>query len=255
MILTTLLTALFTVLLSWSAGLFKFLFLASWSLVKSFLWVFSPLWLWAVIIGVISGCLTTPAKASWLSSWWEPDPKVTAAVQAAQEASARAAHLAAELSASRQANEALALAASIANEAAKAQANQHSNIAEAITALSSERTQLAARLGDFTEVLRQDSAWAAALQAAGPGLIAVAVLILGCAAIWMVTRSSDRDGQLAAVLVDEITGTGSLFTAPLGRLVDPQVDESLVSYPPNLIDIKPGRNAISGSTDPQEMPF
>jgi hypothetical protein len=40
-------------------------------------------------------------------------------------------------------------------------------------------------------------------------LIAVAVLALGCAACWMVTRASDTDSHLASVLVEEITGTGT----------------------------------------------
>lgn len=258
MILTTVLTALFTVLLNGAAAMFKFVLLASWSLAKAVLWALSPVWLWAAIIGVISGCFTTPAKASWLSSFWEPDPKLTPAVQAAREASARAAHLAAELSASRQANQALAQAASVANEAAKAQAHQHASIADAITALSSERTQLAARLGDFTQVLRQDSAWAAALQAAGPVLVAVAVLALGCAAIWMVSRASDRDSELATVLVDEITGTGAgtLLAASghrrpnIGSPTPPQEHPAR-----NLIDIKPDQEEFPESREEQELPF
>ena len=39
-------------------------------------------------------------------------------------------------------------------------------------------------------------------------LIAVAVLALGCVAIWMTTRASDHDSHLASVLVEEIVGTG-----------------------------------------------
>lgn len=251
-------SAILTALFGWAISLFKFSFLAGWMLVKAVLWALSPIWLWAAIIGVISGCFTTPAKASWLSSFWEPDPKLTAAVQAAQEASARAAHLAAELSASRQANEALAQAASVANEAAKAQAHQHANIAEAITALSSERTQLATRLGDFTQVLRQDSAWAAALQAAGPVLVAVAVLALGCAAIWMVTRASDRDSQLATVLVDEITGTGAGTLLAASGHSHPNIGSPTPrqEHPArNLIDIKPDQEEFPESREEQELPF
>ena len=244
-------TAVLLALFGWTTWFLQFFFVAGWTLVKAVLWAMSPVWLWAAIIGVISGCLTTPAKASWLSTWWEPDPQVTAAVQAAQEASARAAHLAAELSASRQANDALAQAASVANEAAKAQAHQHANIAEAITALSGERTQLAARLGDFTQVLRQDSAWAAALEAAGPVLIAVAVLALGCAAIWMTTRASDTDSQLVTVLVDEVTGTGIRNGLAFRQ---PYADALSARSNPGVPSLEHDE-AFTPDTEPQEMLF
>lgn len=181
-------TALLTPLFGWAAWLFRLSFLAGWSLVKAILWALSPVWLVAAIIGIISGCLTTPAKAGWL---WGPDPAVQAKVEAA--------------------NKVLQQAAQIATEAARTQASQQTQILAAVEALSNERTQLAGHLQHLGEMAARDSAWAAALQAAGPVLIAAAVLALGCAAIWLVTRGGDQDSHLATVLVDEITGTGRGF--------------------------------------------
>ena len=82
---------------------------------------------------------------------------------------------------------------------------------EAVTALSNERTNLAQQLTHLGQLAATNSAWAAALHTAGPVLIAVAVLALGCAACWMTTRASDTDSHLASVLVEEIVGTGPGF--------------------------------------------
>jgi len=188
-------------LLGPTVWLLKFFFLSGWSLVKVFLWLTSPAWLLAAIVGAVLGLFGGSADAGWFS--WGPDPKIEAA------------------------NRALQRAAQIATEAANIQAQQHGQILEAVTALSNERTNLAQQLTHLGQLAATNSAWAAALHTAGPVLIAVAVLALGCAACWMVTRASDHDSHLASVLVEEITGTGTgigpgfrLADSGLRRLLD-----------------------------------
>ncbi len=58
-------------------------------------------------------------------------------------------------------------------------------ISEVITALSSERTQLAGHLQHIGELATRDSQWAAALTAFSPVLVAVAVLSVGALALWL----------------------------------------------------------------------
>lgn len=159
-----------------------YLILPAWRVTKWIAWARWPAWVMAAAVGAITALLTAPAQAGW---FWGPDPKVEAA------------------------NRALERAAQIATEAARTQSSQQSQLLAAIEALSSERAQIAGQFGRLGEMAARDSAWAAALQAAGPVLVAVVVLALGCTAIWMVTRAGDHDSQLATVLVDEITGTGA----------------------------------------------
>ncbi len=191
------LTTTLTLFLGPIAWLVKFFFLSGWSLVKAALWLFSPVWLITAIAGAISGCLATPAKAGWFS--WGPDPKIEAA------------------------NQALQRAAQIATEAAQTQASQQGQLLAAVEALSNERTQLAGHLQTLGEMAARDSAWAAALQAAGPVLIAAAVLAVGCAATWMLTRAADHDADIATMLVEEIAGAGT------GVLVSRQHHEGLTA--------------------------
>ena len=216
------LTTILTFLLGPIAWLVKFFFLSGWSLVKAVLWLFSPVWLMAAIAGAISGCLAAPAEAGWFSGG--PDPKIEAA------------------------NQALQRAAQIATEAAQTQSSQQRQLLAAVEALSNERTQLAGHLQTLGEMAARDSAWAAALQAAGPVLIAVAVLAIGCAAIWMLTRAADRDAVLATVLVEEIAGTGT------GVLVSHQRPESLTAGDGGHAR---GLEYTSADTtlEEQEMPF
>jgi len=159
------------------AATLLYFILPAWRVAKWVAWVRWPAWVMAAAVGAITALLTVPAQAGW---FWGPDPKVEAA------------------------NRALERAALIATDAARTQSGQQSQLLAAIEALSSERAQIAGQLGRLGEMAARDSAWAAALQAAGPVLVAVVVLALGCAAIWMVTRASDHDGQLATVLVTEL---------------------------------------------------
>lgn len=172
----------FTSSLVHPAATLLFYILPAWRVAKWVAWVRWPAWVMAAAVGAITALLTAPAQAGW---FWGPDPKVEAA------------------------NRALERAAEIATDAARTQSGQQSQLLAAIEALSSERAQIAGQLGRLGELAARDSAWAAALQAAGPVLVAVVVLVLGCAAIWMVTRASNHDSDLATVLVSEIAGTGA----------------------------------------------
>ena len=140
-------------------------------------------WLPTVLLVALSAATGTPALAGWFTRG--PDPKTEAA------------------------NRALERAATIAAEAAAVQTQDHRKMLEAVTALSSERTFLAAQLTSLGKLAARDAAWAAAIETTGPVLVAVAVLAVGGVALWMVTRTSEQDAQLASVLEDEIAGTGT----------------------------------------------
>jgi len=160
---------------------------------KLFLWASWPVWLLALLGSCIWNAVVVPARAhaGWLS--WGPDPKTEAA------------------------NKALERAAEIASQAAETHSSQHEAFLAAIQALSEERTHLAGHLEQLGVLASRDSAWASALASFGPVLICVAVLVLGCGAIWLVTRSGQSDSQLAAVLVDEVCGTGVGLAGPRGQ--------------------------------------
>jgi hypothetical protein len=112
----------------------------------------------------------------------------------------------------------------------------------------------------------KDSAWAAALHTAGPVFIAIAVLAFGCSVVWMLTRSADRDAELANVLVEEIAGhgTGVLFglSGTPGRSGLRNEAPAGIGRSGNLIDIKPGNTPppdpdqdAEPHHEPKEMPF
>jgi hypothetical protein len=103
------------------------------------------------------------------------------------------------------ANRAVHAAAEVVNESARLQADQNVAISEAITALSSERAQLAGHLQHIGEIAQQDSQWAAALTAFSPVLVAVAVLAVGALALWLAYREHAGDAELAEVLVESVT--------------------------------------------------
>jgi hypothetical protein len=205
-----------------AASLLYFI-LPAWRLAKWAAWVRWPAWVMAAAVGAITALLTGPAQAGW---FWGPDPKVEAA------------------------NRALERAAQIATEAARSQSSQQSQLLAAIEALSSERAQVAGQFGRLGEMAARDSAWAAALQAAGPVLVAVVVLALGCAAMWMVTRASDQDSELATVLVDEISRGG-----PGVVLRQPYRDALPSRSGPEVPGLGHDDEFSPESSEEQEMPF
>ena len=158
----------------------KFLFLAGWFVARWTAWLLWPGILIASV-GAFLGLGCRQASAGWFG-WLARD---TTKLEAAN----RAVHAAAE----------------VVNESARLQADQNVAISEAITALSTERAQLAGHLQHIGEMTAQDSRWAAALTAFSPVLVAVAVLALGGLALWLAYREHAGDAELAEVLVESVT--------------------------------------------------
>ena len=153
-------------------------------------WLVRLLWQksWStLVVLVLAGLFANQADAGWFTR--KPDPTTEAA------------------------NRALQQAAQTANESARIQADQNIRIAEAISQLSGERSQLAGHLESLREFAARDSAWAAALSAVGPVLVVALVLAVGGVALWLVTRSGPADAQLVDVLLDEVTSENPRWLA------------------------------------------
>jgi hypothetical protein len=159
----------------------KFLFLAGWFVARWATWLLWPVGALVAGLGALLGLGCRQASAGWFG-WLGTD---TTKLEAAN----RAVHAAAE----------------VVNESARLQADQNVAISEAITALSSERAQLAGHLQHIGEIAQQDSQWAAALTAFSPVLVAVAVLAVGALALWLAYREHTGDAELAEVLVESVT--------------------------------------------------
>lgn len=159
----------------------KFLFLSGWFVARWATWLFWPAGLLVAGLGALCGLGCRQAHAGWFG-WLGNDTRKL-------EAANRAVHAAAE----------------VVNESARLQADQNVAISEAITALSSERAQLAGHLQHIGEIAAQDSQWAAALTAFSPVLVAVAVLAVGVLALWLAYREHAGDAELAEVLIESVT--------------------------------------------------
>ena len=173
-------TAFLWLAFTFSFWFLKFLFLAGWFVARWTAWLLWPGILIASV-GAFLGLGCRQASAGWFG-WLARD---TTKLEAAN----RAVHAAAE----------------VVNESARLQADQNIAISEAITALSSERAQLAGHLQHIGEMTAQDSQWAAALTAFSPVLVAVAVLSVGALALWLAYRGHAGDSELAEVLVESVT--------------------------------------------------
>ena len=216
-------TTLFMMLL---ASLFRFVFWIGWLVPLAFLWLLRPA-LWVLAVSVVLATLAPgPAHAGWL--WSDhPDPKTEAA------------------------NQALERAAQIATNAAQTQSSQQAQLLQAVVALSNERTHLAGHLQHLGTMANRESAWAAALMTSGPMLIAVAVLFVAAIAIWLHIRVGSHDAQLAAVLIEEVSGTG---THPLVR----HTRRETLPHSPRTSLPSPSptrRQQHANSLTEQEMPF
>jgi hypothetical protein len=159
----------------------KFLFLAGWFVARWATWLLWPVGALVAGLGALCGLGCRQASAGWFG-WLGTD---TTKLEAAN----RAVHAAAE----------------VVNESARLQADQNVAITEAITALSSERAQLAGHLQHIGEIAQQDSQWAAALTAFSPVLVVIAVLAVGALALWLAYREHAGDAELAEVLVESVT--------------------------------------------------
>jgi hypothetical protein len=187
-----------------------------------------PTILWASLAAGLATSTAGPAHAGWFSR--RPDSVTLSA------------------------NETLERAASIANQAASQQADQNIRVAEAITSLSAERTQLADLLSDFSKHATRDSAWASALLTLGPVAIVVAILAVGCLALWLAMNEPplpDAD-LMASVLMDEATEANPELPQPSRRGSRPSKAQSSLAGP---LDTE-RRAAIEAAPFPhEEMPF
>ena len=135
----------------------------------------------SVLVTSLVAGLASPTHAGWFTR--RPDPVTQAA------------------------NQALERAAAIANQAASQQADQNIRVAEAISSLSLERTQLADLLAEYSKHATRESAWASALLTLGPVAIVVAILAIGGLALWLALNDRPLpDSELASVLIDEAAG-------------------------------------------------
>ena len=159
----------------------KFLFLAGWFVARWATWLLWPVGMLVAGVVALLGLGCRQANAGWFG-WLARD---TTKLEAA--------------------NQAVHAAAEVVNESARLQADQNVAISEAITALSSERVQLASHLQHIGELATRDSQWAAALTAFSPVLVAVAVLAVGALALWLAYREHAGDSELAEVLVESVT--------------------------------------------------
>jgi hypothetical protein len=222
------LAAFLPAVIGWTIWIAHVCVIAGWAVVRTLLGALFPALPLAAILGLLVTLFSAPAQAGW---FWGPDPKVEAA------------------------NQVLERAAQIATEAAQAQSGQQTQLLAAIEALSSERTQLAGHLGRLGEMATRDSAWAAALQAAGPLLVAVVVLAMGCIALWMVTRTGAHDSQLASVLVHEIcTGQPDAPGLPPSEATSAyeRIDIYSLSRPDRPLELPPATPQIE---EEGELPF
>ena len=174
-------TAFLWLVFTCSFWFLKFLFLSGWLVARWAAWLLWPVGMLVAGLGALLGLGCRQANAGWFD-WLARD---TTKLEAAN----RAVHAAAE----------------VVNESARLQAGQNVAISEAITALSSERAQIASHLQRIGELAGQDSQWAAALTAFSPVLIVIAVLAVGALALWLAYREHAGDAELAEVLVESVT--------------------------------------------------
>ena len=173
-------TAFLWMFLTSSYWSLKLLVFTGWFVARWIAWLVWP-GIFIAAIGAMLGLGCRQASAGWFG-WLGTDTRKL-------EAANRAVHAAAE----------------VVNESARLQADQNVAISEAITALSSERAQLAGHLQHIGELAAQDSQWAAAITAFSPVLVAVAVLAVGAMALWLAYREHAGDSELAEVLVESVT--------------------------------------------------
>lgn len=171
--------------------------------------------LWPVVIVGFLIATAQSAEAGWFSWLWGSDTRqLERSLNVAQEA-ARVASQAAEAQA----------------QQAEAQAQQNARLAETLGQLSSERSNLADHISALTELGLKDSQWAAALNASGPVLVCITVLLVAGLALWLVNRAGDgRQEELAAtveLLVEEISAH---VTDPIGVPAGPPVGPSVWPY-------------------------
>lgn len=176
-----------------------------------------------VVTSLVAG-MASPVHAGWFTR--RPDPVTQAA------------------------NQALERAASIANQAASQQADQNIRVAEAISSLSLERTQLADLVAEYSKHATQDSAWAAALLTLGPVAIVVAILAVGGLALWLALNDRPLpDSELASVLIDATAGISVGTSSVQGPRKTPHTSLA------GMLDVEHLAGIEADPSHLEEMPF
>jgi hypothetical protein len=156
------------------------------------LWLLWPLLVMGFLIATAQS-----AEAGWFSWLWGSD---THELERSLDVAREAARVASEASQAQ------------AQQAA-AQALQNTRLAETLSQLSSERSNLADHLQSLVELGLQDSQWAAAVGASGPMLVCITVLAVAGLALWLVNKSgAGHDAELAQtvdLLVEELATYGT----------------------------------------------
>jgi hypothetical protein len=203
------------------------------------LWLFWPV----VLIGGALGFLLASAQsaeAGWFS--WLGGSSGTRNLERSLDAAHEAARVAS------QAAEAQAMQAA-------AHADQNSRVAEALAQLSAERQDYAGHLRAISESALWDSQLAAVLNASGPVLVCVFVLMVAGLALWLVSRNEAANGaelpgtvdllleELAVGLPENRYGHGGQRIGQAGTRL------------PRLPLIGVGKGAGTDREDQSEMPF
>ena len=142
--------------------------------------------LWAAwFLGFVAACAMS-AEAGWFPWQASTPPKPdTSHLERAAEVARDAARVASQ-------------AVESQAKQASSQAEQNARVAELLGRLSAERESLAVRIESLAEARREDSEWAAALNASGPVVVCVAGLCVACLALWLVSRpGSQLEPELA----------------------------------------------------------
>jgi len=219
-------TAILWLVFTSSFWLLKFLFLSGWFVARWATWLLWPVGALVAGLGAMLGLGCRQASAGWFG-WLGNDTRKL-------EAANRAVHATAE----------------VVNESARLQADQNVAISEAITALSSERAQLAGHLQLISEITTQDSQWAAALTTFGPVLVAVAVLAVGALALWLAYREHAGDAELAEALVESVTSEHGRLNLGMFRNSDTPGPHVLLPGDAQQVSSTPTTNNEEG-----ELPF
>ena len=203
------------------------------------LWFFWPI--------VVVGCLIATAEsaqAGWMSWLWGSSD--TGKLERSLDIAEKAAKVASQ-------------AAEAQAEQAAEQARQNTSLAETLSQLSTERTNLADHLHELTTLGIQDSQWAAALHALGPILVCVTVLVVAALALWLTNRPGDEPHADLAETLDLLMDEVSEHVADQHSLHAPRLASLRLGHrrEPALVGYEGDGSAEHDPNEPDEgpMPF
>ncbi len=150
-----------------------------------------------------------------------------------------------------------AQAAEAQAQQASAQAEQNSRVAEALAQLSQERQALAGDIQALSTLSLQDSQIAAVLNASGPILVCVAVLLVAGLALWLVNRPSANDPAELASAMDVLMEEVAVHIAEPSRIPGPRTGSLVLGRysVPALIGPRNGEPDEKYENREEPMPF